>query len=85
MLFRSDMQAGIHPIKKTGRAISSALGYAQLLDANSINELARSGETFISLLNRKLRDPENTPERTATRRRYPTISNWLPRAIGKTI
>jgi len=64
-----DMQSGIHPIKKTGRAISSALGYAQLLDANSINELARSGETFISLLNRKLRDPENTPERTAALKR----------------
>lgn len=60
-----DMQAGIHPVKKTGRAISSALGYAQLLDANSINELARSGGTFISLLNRSLRDPGNSPARTA--------------------
>jgi len=64
-----DMQSGIHPIKKTGRAISSALGYAQLLDANSINELARSGETFISLINRKLRDPSNSPARTAALKR----------------
>jgi hypothetical protein len=61
-----DMQAGIHPVKKTGRAISSAIGYAQLLDANSINELARSGGTFITLLNRKLRDPSNSPARTAS-------------------
>lgn len=60
-----DMQAGIHPVKKTGRAISSALGYAQLLDANSINELARSGGTFITLLNRSLREPGNSPARTA--------------------
>lgn len=60
-----DMQAGIHPIKKTGRAISSALGYAQLLDANSINELARSGAKFIARMNQKLHDPNNTPERTA--------------------
>lgn len=61
-----DMQAGIHPVKKTGRAISSALGYAQLLDANSVNELARSGATFIALLNSKLRDPNNSPARTAS-------------------
>ena len=33
-----DMQSGIHPIKKTGRAISSAIGYAQLLDANSVDD-----------------------------------------------
>jgi len=61
-----DMQAGIHPVKKTGRAISSALGYAQLLDANSVNELARSGAIFIERLNRKLADPRNTPARTAS-------------------
>jgi hypothetical protein len=60
-----DMQSGIHPIKKTGRAISSAIGYAQLLDANSVNELARSGATFISLMNRKINDPRNSPARTA--------------------
>ncbi|WP_244437834.1 hypothetical protein [Hyphomicrobium denitrificans] len=68
-----DMQAGIHPVKKTGRAISSALGYAQLLDANSINELARSGGTFILLLNRKLRDPENSPARTAALKHKLTV------------
>jgi hypothetical protein len=58
-----DMQAGIHPIKKTGHAISSAIGYAQLLDANSVNELARSGATFIALLKEKLRDPSNSSAR----------------------
>ena len=63
------MQAGIHPIKKTGHAISSALGYAQLLDANSVNELARSGATFIARLDQKLRNPNNTPERTASLKR----------------
>jgi hypothetical protein len=64
-----DMQAGIHPTKKTGRAISSALGYAQLLDANSVNELARSGATFIARINQKLRDPSNSPARTALLKR----------------
>ena len=52
-----DMQAGIHPIKKTGRAISSALGYAQLLDANSVNELALHGPVFIERLTEKSRRP----------------------------
>jgi len=60
------MQAGIHPTKKTGRAISSALGYAQLLDANSVNEVSRSGATFIARLNQKLHDPGNTPQRIAS-------------------
>ncbi len=60
-----DMQSGLHPSNKNGRAISSALGYAQLLDANSVNELARSGPTFISRITQKLRDPRNSPERTA--------------------
>ena len=56
-----DMQAGIHPIKKTGRAISSALGYAQLLNANSVNELARSGATFIAQLRQKLQRSRKFP------------------------
>jgi hypothetical protein len=41
-----DMQAGIHPQKRTGKAISSALGYAQLLHANSVSELVKHGEGF---------------------------------------
>lgn len=45
-----DMQAGIHPQRRTGRAISSALGYAQLLHGNSVNELVKHGETFIRRL-----------------------------------
>jgi hypothetical protein len=60
-----DMQAGIHPIKKTGHAISSALGYAQLLDANSVNELALHGEQFITRLVEKARNPRLTAERRA--------------------
>jgi hypothetical protein len=60
-----DMQAGIHPIKKTGRAISSALGYAQLLDANSVNELSQHGEIFLNRLAEKARNPNLTPARRA--------------------
>ena len=45
-----DMQSGINPITKTGRPISSALGYAQLLHANSTSELVKHGESFIRRL-----------------------------------
>ena len=60
-----DMQAGIHPIKKTGRAISSALGYAQLLDANSVNELSKHGEFFVQRLRDKARNPNVSAARLA--------------------
>lgn len=45
-----DMQAGINPETKAGKAISTAMGYAQLLAANSIDEMTRSGEGFITRL-----------------------------------
>ena len=45
-----DMQAGFDPETKRGAAISTALGYAQLLSANSIDELIRHGEGFVSRL-----------------------------------
>lgn len=48
----ADMQAGIHPITKKGRPISSALGYAQLLHANTIGELVKHGDGFIARLKR---------------------------------
>lgn len=45
-----DMQAGIDPDTKQGKPISSALGYAQLLNANSIDVLVRYGGDFIERL-----------------------------------
>jgi hypothetical protein len=61
----ADMQAGIHPISKKGRPISSALGYAQLLHANTIGELVKHGDDFIARLRRmaaETRDPARTRE-----------------------
>lgn len=46
----ADMQAGIHPITRTGKPISTALGYAQLLAANSVSELASHGDAFVARL-----------------------------------
>jgi hypothetical protein len=45
-----DMQSGINPITKQGHPISSALGYAQLLHANSTSEFVRHGAAFIQRL-----------------------------------
>lgn len=47
-----DMQAGIDPDTRTGKPISSALGYAQLLTANSTSELVKYGEQFAVRLER---------------------------------
>jgi hypothetical protein len=41
-----DMQSGINPVTRQGRPISSALGYAQLLHANSTGEIVKHGEAF---------------------------------------
>lgn len=56
----ADMQAGIHPITGKGRPISSALGYAQLLSANTINVVSKHGPKFVERLNtmaRRSTDP----------------------------
>ncbi len=61
----ADMQAGIHPISKKGRPISSALGYAQLLAANSVNEVVKHGNEFIERLQKLARAPGIDDERRA--------------------
>jgi hypothetical protein len=61
----ADMQAGIHPITKKGRPISSALGYAQLLHANTVGELVQHGDGFIARLKTMAaatRDPARAQE-----------------------
>jgi hypothetical protein len=58
-----DMQAGFNPLTRQGRAISSALGYAQLLHANSVGELAKHGETFAKRLLAMANVPATPAER----------------------
>jgi hypothetical protein len=58
-----DMQAGVDPDSKKGRPISSAIGYAQLLNANSISELVKHGEAFISRLQAMATVPGTSPQR----------------------
>jgi hypothetical protein len=58
-----DMQSGINPISKQGRPISSALGYAQLLHANSTSELVKHGERFARRLLAMAALPGTPPDR----------------------
>jgi hypothetical protein len=60
-----DMQAGINPQTGKGTPISTALGYAQLLHANSVNELVKHGNTFISRLEKTAEMPGIAPARAA--------------------
>ena len=59
----ADMVAGIHPIRKTGKPISSAIGYAQLLTANTSDELAKHGQKFLARLKAMSGDRSLPPER----------------------
>lgn len=61
-----DMQSGINPITRRGKPISTALGYAQLLHANSVNELVKHGNTFIARLESTARAPGVSAERAAS-------------------
>jgi hypothetical protein len=73
-----DMQSGINPVTKTGRPISSALGYAQLLHANSTSELVRNGEGFIKRLLAMAAAPGTPAERaTALRAKAAILRRML--------
>jgi len=77
----ADMQAGINPQTRQGRAISSALGYAQLLNANSVNEIVKHGEAFIQRLSRMAAAPGTPPARvTSLRAKQQVLRKMLTRA-----
>ncbi|MBL8564390.1 MAG: hypothetical protein JNM89_01595 [Hyphomicrobiaceae bacterium] len=59
----ADMQAGVHPISRKGTPISTALGYAQLLAANSVNELSKSGPDMLARLRAMIRRTSPEGER----------------------
>jgi hypothetical protein len=82
-----DMQAGIDPETRKGTAISTALGYAQLLAANSVNELTRHGDAFINRLETVAARPETPRARAhqlrakaATLRRMVRAARSVPNA-----
>jgi hypothetical protein len=73
-----DMQSGISPITKQGKPISSALGYAQLLHANSTSEFVKYGESWAKRLLAMAATPGTPPERaTALRAKASTLRRML--------
>jgi hypothetical protein len=73
-----DMQSGINPITKQGKPISSALGYAQLLHANSTSEFVKYGEMWAKRLLAMAAVPGTSPERaTALRTKAATLRRML--------
>ncbi|MEZ5924908.1 MAG: hypothetical protein R3D57_11065 [Hyphomicrobiaceae bacterium] len=45
-----DMQSGLNPVTRKGRPISTAVGYAQLVDANSVDAVVQHGERMAKRL-----------------------------------
>jgi hypothetical protein len=75
-----DMQAGFNPLSKQGRAISSALGYAQLLHANSVGELVKHGESFARRLLAMAAAPGISAERAEALRAKAAVLRRMLRA-----
>ncbi len=57
-----DLQSGYNP--RTGHAASTALGYAQLLAANTVEQVRKEGPEFVARLER-IASEGNIPERKA--------------------
>jgi hypothetical protein len=75
-----DMQSGVNPISKQGRPISSALGYAQLLHANSTSELVKHGEMFARRLLGMAQAQGVPPQRAAELKKKASIVRRMLRA-----
>ena len=75
-----DMQSGYNPITKQGRPISSALGYAQLLHANSTSELVKHGERFARRLLAMATAPGTAPEQAEALRAKAAIVRRMLKA-----
>jgi hypothetical protein len=75
-----DMQSGINPVTRQGRPISSALGYAQLLHANSAGELVKHGEDFARRLTTMAAAPGTPAPRAAELKAKAAILRKMLRA-----
>ena len=75
-----DMQAGIDPDTRKGKPISSALGYAQLLSANSVNEIVKYGDTFGARLAAHASAPSTSPRRATLLRNKVLVLRRMQKA-----
>ena len=76
----ADMQAGINPITGKGRPISSALGYAQLLAANSVNVLSKHGPGFVRRMTRMIERETNPQRRNQLRKKLAVLRGMVKAA-----
>jgi hypothetical protein len=79
-----DMQSGINPVTRQGRPISSALGYAQLLHANSVGGVVKHGEEFVRRLLALAAAPGTPPDRIAELKAKATILRKMIR-VARTV
>lgn len=79
----ADMVAGIHPITKKGTPISTAIGYAQLLSANSTSELVKHGPEFIARLKRMSETAPTAVARKRAARKAQILTRML--AVAKSV
>jgi hypothetical protein len=75
-----DMQSGINPLTKQGRPLSSALGYAQLLNGNSVSELVKHGTAFQRRLLQLAAEPGLPPARVADLREKAAVLRRMLRS-----
>ncbi|MDX2309210.1 MAG: hypothetical protein NW216_13290 [Hyphomicrobium sp.] len=76
----ADMVAGIHPITKKGKPISSAIGYAQLLAANTTSELVKHGADFIARLEAKADRAADERDRARLKQKAKILAKMLKSA-----
>jgi hypothetical protein len=78
-----DVQAGLEdPNKPNARAVSTALGYNQLLSTNSVELLAEQGNQFVLVL-RKKADALTGPQRAALEQKIAVLHRMI--AFSKTV
>jgi hypothetical protein len=75
-----DTLSGINPATKQGKPASSALGYSQLLHANSVGGVAKHGEEFVRRMLAMAATPGAPPERAAELKKKAAIVRRMIRA-----
>jgi hypothetical protein len=75
-----DTLSGLNPVTKQGRPVSSALGYSQLLHANTVGGVVTHGEEFVRRLLTLAAVPGTPQERVADLKNKAAIMRKMMRA-----
>jgi hypothetical protein len=75
-----DTLSGINPATRQGKPVSSALGYAQLLHANTVGGVVKHGEQFVRRLQAMAAAPGTPAERSAELKAKAAILRKMIRA-----